>query len=364
MKLTLFIGKTLVIISYLLLLPSLCFAQSISSFQGLNAASFIDQSLFKFTITGVVSPNTQITSQLMKEGELIGYQKGLVLGSENFTLGSSCQLLQENFVSPYRELIATGSLPAGNYTLKHSMIIGEQTVTSYSRFAVTVNISPFLSLLNPVNKEVLESQFPLLIWNFGTPLDLSRCKYKLYLFESTSQNSKENSLNAIPKFQSGYLTDQNLLYPTNASELEYGKTYQWFIKVYFDQQEIAQSTIWNFRLEPPKIEEEYPISKSFIDLENLVNSSDFYCLGKLRLRLNTVSSSEDFKFQIFDSKNKEVKTKMKEISFQKTNPYLVIDLQSDTKMQHKKWYNVKLTRSSGEQLSMRVFYINPEFYAQ
>lgn len=133
------------------------------------------------------------------------------------------------------------------------------------------------SLIFPADEQTISDNRPLLTWENLTPLGFSRkaLSYSLVLVKvSKGQTSAEALERNIPLLRLNQLSQNTLLYPASAPELEAGARYAWTVRAFSAGQQLVSAQQWSFTLATPEIvADDPPSANSFVMLQTKITSS-------------------------------------------------------------------------------------------
>lgn len=148
-----------------------------------------------------------------------------------------------------------GFLPVGNYRACYSV---SQVSIGHGRLnedCIPVEVQPLSppQLNLPADTSTVATAYPQFSWLPPTPVNLfSNLSYEMMLVEVLpGQGAYEAIQQNIPVYNISHLQDPVNLYPASAKPLDTGRLYAWRILALNEDQLIAQSEVWTFKLAMP-----------------------------------------------------------------------------------------------------------------
>jgi hypothetical protein len=131
-------------------------------------------------------------------------------------------------------------------------------------------LSSFLFLVSPPDKDVIETKYPVLIWTHSEPFSLNSPNeyYKMVVTDLNPDQSPESAINTnIPVYLKNFLTSHNVQYPVDAKELQPGKSYAWQVEKISNGNIVNKTEAWQFKLKAPDPvrENKYIVIKKTLD---------------------------------------------------------------------------------------------------
>ncbi len=177
----------------------------------------------------------------------------------------------QNSIAHYTNQVSK-TLPAGSYVVSYKLIktnsTGSEPVDDFVFNIDAADLSD-LFLTGPLDGEEIQETQPLLTWVYSNPFNAGGCNYELFIHEKQNSQSKWEAVNNNPQvFNKKNLPHTLYQYSVSDRELVVGKTYAWYVKVYCEGIEQAQSEIWQFTIkEPEYVIEENDDPNSYHNLE-------------------------------------------------------------------------------------------------
>lgn len=225
----------------LLLLPSGSRAQQQITITGLQVAPYniSPEALMSATIV-----NNGAETQVMLAAQLYNLNNEMLLSvkSGSFTLsqGLNAPATRAVTMTEYGSggqadyIRSTHALPGGSFKVCVSVIslrTGEPTDEFCDELESDFN--QYLYLVNPLDKDTVETTTPLLLWNHSEPFSALAPGeyYRMIVTEIKDQQSAEEAISVnSPLMVKNYLTTHSLQYPYDAQELSGGMRCAWVVQ--------------------------------------------------------------------------------------------------------------------------------------
>ena len=128
----------------------------------------------------------------------------------------------------------THSLPGGTFRVCVS-VLSLQTGEPTDEFCdeLESDFNQYLYLVNPLDKDTIETTAPLLLWNHSEPFSALAPGeyYRMIVTEIREQQSAEEAISVnSPLMVKNYLTTHSLQYPYDAQELKEGMRCAWVVQ--------------------------------------------------------------------------------------------------------------------------------------
>lgn len=202
-------------------------------------------------------------------------------------------------------------LPGGRFKICVNIIsaTNSEVIEDYCD-EVESDLTQFLYLVNPPDKDVIPNPNPVLVWTHSEPFSiLGQGEYfRMIVVElSNAQSPEEGIVSNTPLFIRNYLTSHELLYPADAKILQVGHRYGWQVQKMSNDIVINKSEAWEFTLAANKTvtENQYAVLQKTLDAGyyTAINNSVFF-------RFNEEYSAGTVSCIIYDSKRQPVKPKV------------------------------------------------------
>ena len=279
---------------------------------------------------------------------------------QGITPGSSLEVRNKRTTDDsFSEIIQqTGALPEGNYllcisSLNHSF---ETNCETY-RFRNTA----MLELTFPFNKEEVELERPYFSWVYGQFNSFTR-------FNITCKELKEgqSEIEALERNPLLFYVENHsslfLTYPNEIDPIETGKNYVWQVDVLVEGRPIGKSEIWSFYRKEAEEVISYPISRSYVEINELNEPPSLYILDELKIKTSHKSKSGEIQVSIFNEKNKKEKLSEHNVLFSDVGEnYFILKLDDIANLKHLKKYRCEFHSELLDQQNVTIFftYLDP-----
>lgn len=203
-------------------------------------------------------------------------------------------------------------LPGGRFKICVTILSasGSEVIEDFCD-EVDADLTQFLYLVNPPDKDTIPTPNPLLVWTHSEPFSiLGQGEYfRMIVVElNKDQQPEEGIVSNVPLFIKTYLTSHELLYPADAKALQAGKRYGWQVQKMSNDIVINKTEAWEFTLAPPKTDNvnKYAILKKKLD-------AGYYTVydNKLYFRFIEDYSVNAVKCVIYDSQRNKIQPKVR-----------------------------------------------------
>jgi hypothetical protein len=172
-------------------------------------------------------------------------------------------------------------------------------------------MSSFLNLVSPDDKDTIETTNPLLIWNHNDPVNMNSSGeyYRLILVELHEMQTAESGINVNnPKYMKNNVSSNQVQYPFDAEALQVGKRYGWQVQKLSNGVIVEKTDAWEFTIMPDNTTRE----NKYVSLRKELNAG-FYTAenNKVFFRFEEAYSGGKLDCRIYDSKRKLIKPKTK-----------------------------------------------------
>ena len=148
-----------------------------------------------------------------------------------------------------------GFLPVGNFKACYSIVQAIKGEGTLAEDCIPLEVQPLSppQLNLPTDTSTVPTAYPQFSWLPPTPINLfSNLSYDFMLVEVLpDQGSYQAIQQNIPVYNVSHLKDPVHVYPASAKPLDTGRTYAWRILAMNEDQFIAQSEVWTFKLATP-----------------------------------------------------------------------------------------------------------------
>ena len=180
---------------------------------------------------------------ILKKGVFNTLQSGLKISSTNYLNTSVSE-----FIKLYHQL------PSGKYNYCVTIKINDVPEDELCEDIESEN-SSFLTLVNPIDKDTIETLNPVLIWNHSESFNiLQQGEYfRMVVTEIKGDQGAESAINTnYPILQQNFLTKHNVLYPFDAPKLASGGRYAWQVQKLVNGVITNKTEAWEFVLKSKK----------------------------------------------------------------------------------------------------------------
>jgi hypothetical protein len=235
-------------------------------------------------------------------------KQGLNVGAE----GRTVKLSEYGSGNQANYIKSTRLLPGGRFKICVS-VIAPQLLEPLDEYCdeIESEFSQYLYLVNPSDKDSIDTKYPLLIWNHSEPFSLLAQGeyYRMVVSEiKTGQTAEEAVTVNSPVMFKNYLSAHELQYPYDAKELEAGKSYAWQVQKMANGVVVNKSEGWEFVVRKTKdpVSHKYAVMKKKLDAGFYV-SEDY----KIFFRFDEEYRDNEVQCKLFDSNRKEINPEIK-----------------------------------------------------
>ncbi len=173
------------------------------------------------------------------------------------------------------------------------------------------DISSFLTLISPMDKDTIDTPNPMLVWTHSEPFNiLAPGEYfRIIVTELLKdQNTESGVTSNTPIYMKNYVTTHQLLYPYDAKELEPGKHYGWQVQKLSNGVIVNKSEAWEFVLKSDLMSRgnKYAVLKSKLDAGYYTPTN-----SKVYFLFNEEYTSKSLAYSIFNSKRELVQPRLR-----------------------------------------------------
>jgi hypothetical protein len=199
------------------------------------------------------------------------------------------------------------TLPSGKFTICCTVISDAREPLENYCEDIESDMTAFLNLVIPNDKETIETQNPVLIWTHSEPFNILTAGeyFRLAVVEMQMDQTPEAAMSTnVPVYMKDYVSSHQVQYPSDAKTLEQGKTYAWQVQKISNASIIKKSEAWEFKLaqnvKPDDIK--YAVLKSRPDNTYYVTTN-----GKLYFTYFEEYNTNQLNYSVYNSKNQLVK---------------------------------------------------------
>jgi hypothetical protein len=189
--------------------------------------------------------------------ELMAVKTGPMIINKGLTstAGLSITFSQTNFSTSAAGLHikTTKTLPTGKYKYCCRVIALNSDFGSDDYCdEIESDLSSFLLLVSPFDKDTIQTKNPLLLWSHSEPFGVisSGEYYRIIVAEQKPDQTAESALNVnAPIYYKNNLRDHQVLYPFDGKELVSGNSYAWQVQKMTNGVITNKSEAWTFILD-------------------------------------------------------------------------------------------------------------------
>jgi hypothetical protein len=257
----------------------------------------------------------------------------------------------------------TGIIPQSllTFCVKVSQNSGTYDEICYTQ---TSFINHHLNLQYPYDKEEVNNLRPSLFWTYSG--HISEVTY------TVTVKKKGNSKSSTEGFNFGQtilrvdrVINTDLDFPSELPDLEEGETYLWQVEAFLQSVSLGKTDIWEFKIGEPFDISGLPISKSYIDIDEIVGEPVLYVLGRIKLKIIESKKAGSFLYKIIQEPKNNKKAKVlgkDELIINMRENYYDIDLKDKYYLTHKKKYTIEIKRSGVKDVvRIHFIYLNPDY---
>lgn len=233
---------------------------------------------------------------ILKKGVFNTLQSGLKISSTNYLNTSVSE-----FVKLYHQL------PSGKYNYCVTIKINDAPEDELCDDIESEN-SSYLTLINPIDKDTIETLNPVLIWNHSESFNiLQQGEYfRMVVTEIKGDQGAESAINTNnPLLQQNFLNKHNVLYPFDAPKLVSGGRYAWQVQKLVNGVITNKTEAWEFILKAKRT----PV-KIVVEITPKLNVSPYVVVDDkiyFVFKEEYVSSDQKLNAMILSEDGKEVK---------------------------------------------------------
>lgn len=161
-------------------------------------------------------------------------------------------------------------LPSGEYIFCCNVIQNEVEGGDEYCEEIESDITSFLNLVTPFDEDSIEAGDPMLVWSHTEPFDIliTGEYFRIIVAEmDEGQTAEAAVMNNVPVYYKDFVATHQVQYPSDAQDLEKGKTYGWQVQKINNGNITARTEAWAFTIIPDKIEHnnKYAVLKRELD---------------------------------------------------------------------------------------------------
>lgn len=255
------------------------------------------------------------------------------------------------------------TLPGGLFKLCVN-VISSPSMESVDDFCdeIESDLSQFLYLVSPPDKDTLPTAQPLLLWTHSEPFGiLGQGEYfRMIVAElNKDQLPEEGILSNSPLLMKNYLTTHEVQYPMDAKTLESGKRYGWQVQKMANDIVLNKTEAWEFtlRVDKPVKDNKYSVLRKTLD-------AGYYKVenNKIFFRFDEEYATGNISSVIYNSQRQAVKPVVKTDEIKngayniKQNGYNRYEINLDKLNMMSGFYTLEVNNEKGE-LFLLKFYV-------
>ncbi len=233
---------------------------------------------------------------LLKKGMNNTAQLNVSIASVNYSSNEQASYIKTSHI-----------LPSGKfrYCLFIKSLVLDITSDEYCN-EFESELSTFLFLVFPPDKDEIETKNPLLIWTHSESFSLNSPTnyYKIVVTDLNPDQSPEAAINTnVPVYLKNFLTSHSVQYPVDAKELISGKNYAWQVQQISNGNIVNKTEAWQFKLKAPQAVNEI----KFITVKKTLGGGYYMASNnKIFFRFDESYGTKDVHYKIFNEKREVV----------------------------------------------------------
>lgn len=219
-----------------------------------------------------------------------------------------------------------------------------------------------INLIEPEDNAKLYEHNPMLSWVVNYPF-ASELTYRVRVAEL---KSGQNAASAIARNNPVY-AERNVLattttYPVTARPLQTWQPYAWTVDAYYQGLLLGGAEPWRFTIIEDSALAGIPRETYHIDIRNEKSTSGLYAIGALKIKyMLDESRQETLRVELFSEGELTKPLFSQELSAEYGDNRFEVDLSGTRGIRHLHRYTFQLTTARGEQYTLPVRYVNPDF---
>ena len=301
-------------------------------------------------------------------------QTVLTGNSPMFILQSGVNMITQNQVSPVTytsgpgyaiDASPNGFLPVGVFTICYAVTRWVNDVSDQlAEECITAEVEPISppQLMQPGDNEKVMSNRPFFVWLPPTPFNtFSNLLYDMTLVEVQSTQSNADAVQQnVPVLLQSNIAFTSLQYPLSMPQLDTGKLYAWRVTAKNGATPIANSEVWNFKLQQYGTDTIGGYGKGYYAaLRRVPDASYSIATEKLRFLYTHELSDTTVQVTITDisnAKHKQVALDSPEQAVKYGSNYINVDIGNNSAIIDKHLYLLELVNSKNEHWFLKFEY--------
>ncbi len=279
-----------------------------------------------------------------------------VFGAHNLRFASVV-----NGATPQAKFIQTQHrLPSGNFN--HCITViplsGFEDGDEYCN-QLTTEEDEFLYLVNPIDKDTIDSKRPMLLWMHSEPFNLLATGefFRITVVElKNDQSAQDGILSNSPVMIKNYLNRHEVQYPFDAKELEAGKRYGWQVQKISNSAIINQTEAWEFVL----AEENTPSDHMYVKLQRKLDGGHYVAQNdRIYFRFDEKYASSKVVCRVYTDQHAliepELKNKQKQAADAKVTGYNNYEFDLQPYNLKKGFYLLEVENEKGDKFLLKFY---------
>jgi len=231
-------------------------------------------------------------------------------------------------------------------------------------YTQTSFVNHHLNLVYPYDQEEINNLRPALFWSFTG--HSSEVTYEVVVKKKGNAKSTMEGFNfGEVVLRMNQVPNTDLDFPAELPDLEEGEVYLWQVEAFLQNVSLGKTDIWEFKIGEPFDISSLPISKSYIDIDEIIGEPVLYILGVIKLKVVESKRPGEIAYKIIDEskENKKPKTLGKdELKVKMGENYYDVDLSEKYYLTHKKKYTIEIKRTGvKDPIRIHFVYLNPDY---
>ena len=262
-------------------------------------------------------------------------------------------------------LKTTHNLASGRYKVCSTLSI-ENDPEKADDFCeeLEADFNQYLYLVNPFDKDTIDSKNPILSWTHSEPISLFNQGefYRMVVAEIKKDQTAEEALIVnSPVMVKNYLSEHQLLYPFDAKELKEGTKYAWQVQKSGDGVVINKTEAWTFVIRQAGELK----SVKYVGLKNQLDGSYYIATeGLIYFKFSEeYKTPGDLKFILTNDKSQAVEVEIKRDEGKNENPTTTLkntgtnlyELNLNSKKNKSGFYTLQARNEKNESFYLKIF---------
>ncbi len=225
------------------------------------------------------------------------------------TLGMNIASIEYGSSSQATYVKTNHILPSGQF--KYCCALTINAIDDVQEYCTELesDMSSYLVLVSPENKDTIDTPNPDLVWNHSEPFSMLATGeyFRMVVVQLTPDQTADMGVSVnVPIMMANNLLTHSVLYPFSAQILVPGQRYGWQVQQLTNGVITNKSEAWEFTLRVPT----QLLDNKYAKLRNKLDGGFYTTVNnKVFFRFDEPYASNVLAFTIFDSKMQQVKTK-------------------------------------------------------